>query len=77
MSEVPLYALTEETLCHPLLGLGGGAAIGSRQGYLVHDKRTPLGPCRRPVPRVLRGSRGGGLFLMSEVPLYWGRWGVG
>ena len=33
-------------------------------------KRTPLGPYRRPMPRVLGGSQGGGCFLMGEVPLY-------
>ena len=32
-------------------------------------KRTPLGPCCRPKPRVLGGSYGGGRFLMGEVPL--------
>ena len=30
---------------------------------------TPLGPYRRPMPRVLGGSQGGGRFLMGEVPL--------
>ena len=31
---------------------------------------TPLlGPYSRTIPRVL-GARGGGLFLMSEVPLF-------
>jgi len=33
-------------------------------------KRTPLGPYRRPVPRVLGESYGGGRFLMGEVPLH-------
>ena len=28
-----------------------------------------LGPCSRTMPRALRKSQGGGLFLMSEVPL--------
>ena len=31
---------------------------------------TPLGPYRRPMPRVIGGSWVGGRFLMSEVPLY-------
>ena len=35
-------------------------------------KRTPLGPYRRPMPRVLGGSWGDGRFLMGEVPLYGG-----
>ena len=38
------------------------------QGYLTR-KRTPLGPYRRPMPRVLGESKGGGRFLMSEVHL--------
>ena len=32
-------------------------------------KRPPLGPYRRPIPRVIWGSQGGGRFLMGEVPL--------
>ena len=40
------------------------------RGTLPTSKRTPLGPYRRPVPKVLGGSYGGGRFLMSEVPLY-------
>ena len=33
-------------------------------------KRTPLGPCRGNMPRVIGGSSGDGRFLMSEVSLY-------
>jgi len=33
-------------------------------------KRLPVGPYGRPVPRALWQFLGGGLFLMSEVPLY-------
>ena len=33
-------------------------------------KRTPLGPYRRSMPRVLGGSQGGGRFPVGEVPLY-------
>jgi len=40
-------------------------------------KRTPLGPYRRPMPRVVGGSLGGGRFLMGEVPLYHGIVGGG
>ena len=29
-----------------------------------------LGPDRRPMPRLLGGSLGGGRFLAGEVPLY-------
>ena len=31
--------------------------------------RLPLGPYSRQIPRALRWPYGGGLFLMSEVPL--------
>ena len=30
----------------------------------------PLGSYSRPMPRALRWSKGGGQFLMSDVPLY-------
>ena len=52
--------------------LRSGRALVSVQGYLTHKKRAPLGPYRRPVPRVLEGSERGGRFLMSEVPPYRG-----
>ena len=39
-------------------------------GNFLTEKRTLLGPYRRPIPRVLGGSKGGGRFLMVEVPLY-------
>ena len=39
------------------------------QGYIAH-KSIPLGPYRRPLPRVAGGTWGGGRFLMGEVPLY-------
>ena len=35
----------------------------------THTQRTPLGPYRRPMPRVLGGSWESGRFLMGEVPL--------
>ena len=37
------------------------------RGTSLTRKCTPLGPYRRPMPRVLGGE---GLFLVSEVPLY-------
>ena len=40
------------------------------RGALLIRKRTPLGPYRRPVHRVLLWSQEGGRFLMIEVPLY-------
>ena len=44
---------------------------GLLQGYLAH-KNPPhtLGRYCRPVPGALGGSWGGGLFFISEVPLY-------
>ena len=57
-------------------GILRGASVGSarssltQQGTSLLKKRTPLGPCRGPVPRVRGGSLGGGRFLMGEEPLY-------
>ena len=39
------------------------------RGTSLIRKRTPLGPYRRPMPRVLGWSQGGGRFFMGEVPL--------
>ena len=38
------------------------------RGTSLTRNSAPLGPCSRNMPRVLRFSWGGGLFLMSEVP---------
>ena len=51
--------------------------LGTYRGTSLTRKRTPLGPYRRPMPRVLGGSEGVGRFLMSKVPLYGGPMGVG
>ena len=40
------------------------------RGTSLIRKRSHPGPYRRPMPRVLGGSWGGGRFLMGEVPLY-------
>jgi len=54
---------------------GGGCAVWSCERVRVYRGTsltrtcTPLGPYRGPMPRVLRGSWGGGRFLMGEVPL--------
>ena len=40
------------------------------RGTSLVRKRTPLGPYRRPIPKVLGGSEGDGRFLMGEVTLY-------
>ena len=39
------------------------------RGISLIRKRTPLGPYRRPMPRVLRGHRGVGAFLVPLYPL--------
>ena len=39
------------------------------RGTSLERKRTPLGPYRRPMPRVLGESQGSGRALMGEVPL--------
>ena len=39
------------------------------KGTSLTGNRNPLGPCRRPMPRVLGGSYGVGRFLVGEVPL--------
>ena len=39
------------------------------RGTSLIRKCTPLGPYRRPMPRVLGGSWGGGRFIMGEVLL--------
>jgi hypothetical protein len=39
------------------------------RGTSLIRNRTLLGPYRRPLPRVLGESYGGGCFLMSEVAL--------
>ena len=44
--------------------------VGHYRGTSLTRKGTPLGPYRRPMPRVVGGLQGGGHFLMGEVPLY-------
>jgi hypothetical protein len=44
------------------------------QGYLSYQKRTPLGPYRRPVPKGPRGILGGWAFSYGRgtpVNLQW------
>ena len=58
MSEVSLY----------VKGVAPGFRVTRYRGTSPR-KRTPLGPYRRPMPRVLGGSSGVGRFRMGEVPL--------
>ena len=44
--------------------------LATCRGTSLARKRTPLGPYRRPIQGVPGGSKGGGCFLMGEVPLY-------
>jgi len=63
------------SLCLSLLRLGSPAfkpsrfrMFGEAAKYKIDS--VPLGPDSRPMPRVVWWSWGGGLFLMSEEPLY-------
>ena len=47
-----------------------GARHSQYRGTAPIRNQPPLGPYRRPMPRVLEGSQGGGRLLMSKVPLY-------
>jgi hypothetical protein len=40
------------------------------RGTSIMRIRTALGPYRRPMPSILRGSWGDGCFLMGGVPLH-------
>ena len=53
----PGALLIAEPICH--------APAHQVQGYLTY-KKTPLGPYRRPIPRVLGGSWGGGSLLSAK-----------
>jgi len=46
-----------------------GVGLVYRGTSLIRNS-APLGPYSRNMPRALWWSWGGGLFLMSEVPLY-------
>ena len=60
------------SLCDAAGWDGPHYSVEYRGTSLMIRKRSPLRPYRRPVPRVLGGSQGGGRFLMSEVTLYAG-----
>ena len=44
--------------------------VYSRPGYLAHKKMVPPRTLQKSYAKALGLSRGGGRFLMSEVPLY-------
>ena len=46
-----------------------GSGVGLYRGTSLIRNNPTLGPYSRTIPRVLWWSGGGGLFLMSEVPL--------
>ena len=46
------------------------STVNRYRGSALTRKRTPLGPYRRPMPRVLRGSWEGGRFLMRGTPVH-------
>ena len=52
---------------HPLSGQE--RAQLAYRGTSLTRKRSPLGPYRRPMPRVLGGSKWGGRFIVGEVPV--------
>ena len=64
MSEVPLY--------RPRATPARDRKLSSYGGTPLIRKRASQGPYRRPTPRILGGSQGGGYFLMGEVPVYGG-----
>ena len=71
MSVVPLQGPRSATPIHPHPPAGLEPLVQGYRGTSPARKRTPLGPYRRPMPKVLLGgSDGGGHVLMSEVPLY-------
>ena len=78
-----LHGLTLHGLCSlgalsSPLGAQRACLYTAYRAASLTRKRAPLGPYRRPMPSVLggwafsygRGTWGGGLFLMNEVPLY-------
>ena len=51
--------------------LGSGPSSSLLQGYFAHEKQRPPGTLQREYAKgLIMFIGGGGLFLMSEVPLY-------
>ena len=71
MSEGPPYMTSLSRFCSDTGRVAGpqGLCLFTYRGTSPIRKRLPLGPYRRPVPRVLGGSVGDGRSLMGEVPL--------
>ena len=63
MSKVPLF---QEKCTVRARGAAGSKYVGTS----LLRSPPPLGPYRRPMPRVLEGFLGGGRFLAGEVPLF-------
>ena len=59
-----------DTTSDPTHNMQNPSTMFPYMGTSLIRKCPPLGPYRRPMPMVLGGSKGGGRFLMSEVPLY-------
>ena len=53
--------------CTPLEFSDGALPQSLCGGTSLTRKRTPIGPCRRPMPSVLGGSWGGGRFLKNVL----------
>jgi len=72
MSEVHLYPVGPNSeIPHKMAPIAILMYRGYR-GTSLTRTHNPLGPYRRPMPRVLGGSLGGSCFLMGEVSLYRG-----
>ena len=66
----PPLSRVAHSLNHCFRGWGRTPLSGwSYRGTSLIRNRRPPGPYSRTVPRALRWSLGGGLFLMREVPL--------
>ena len=65
----PVPASFPPSLLHHRAWKEGWGERGYRVTSVIRNK-APLGPYSREMPRAPRQPEGGGLFLMSEVPLH-------
>jgi len=72
MSEVPLYRCWFKRYRN-LRSLWATLITQSYRGTSLIRNNPPVGPYCSPPPKGLWLYEGGGLFLMSEVPLYFAR----